>query len=296
LHFDKHHIENHFVLIIKRFGRNLSVSRRRFLGRIIGRIVCILFPYRKKVMLENLTHAFPQRDRRWLKTIASRTYVHFMQVLLDFFPVYALDSIKTEKMFRVVNQELLENSLAQKRGVCLVLFHFGNWEALCHWIAVNGYPVRAIAQKMRNPYVDRLVKESREQYGLTTISPRTSSRDMILQLKQNKLLLIVADQDAKHRGIFIDYFGRPSSTYRGPATLALRAHCPLLIANCLLDERGHYNISFEEISLEYPRGGQESPIHYITQKYTRKFEELIRQHPEQYLWFHRRWKTKPPQS
>ena len=266
----------------------LSVGCGWLLRRIIR--------YRNRVVQQNLDRAFPIKSRAWKRDVIKKLYIHFAAVLLDFVPMYQLDREDFNKLVGIENRAALEAAVEEEKGAIILLFHMGNWEVAAEWFAIQGYPVYALARRIHNPLVEKVVRQCRESHGMRLLSVNTPAMDYIRHLKANRMLLLVADQDAKHRGIFVDFFGIPSSTYRGAAALALRTGSPLLAVTCLRERNACYKMRIKRISLQSESSEKQDSIHQITQRYTQYFEEIIRAYPEQYMWFHRRWKTKPPHA
>jgi KDO2-lipid IV(A) lauroyltransferase len=270
------------------------VSYRHSIAKICGIIAYYFVPVRKKVVLNNLRIAFPTSPQKWRKDIARRCYIHFAKVFIDFFPIYKVSDEKFRQYVDIGNIDALKEVLKRGRGAIIVLFHLGNWEVFSECLVRNCFSIGAIVMKLKNPLTNTIITETRLRKGGQIFSMREPSTRMIKFLNGENILITVADQDARNRGIFVRFFGRLTSTFRGPALFAIRKKCPLMVGTCLSDKRGKYIIQMKEIPTYSDKSLEQSPVEYITQLYTNYFEELIRDYPEQYFWFHRRWKTKPP--
>jgi len=213
-------------------------------------------------------------------------------MLFDFFALYYCEDDVFRHWIKVRQPGALMEALDEKRGIVIVMAHFGNWEAVCEWFSRNGFRFAALAQRLMNPQADAIVRRARRQHGMRLYSIHTPNQELLRFLGDAGILAIVADQDAKQRGVWVDFMGVPSSTHRSPATYALRKRCPLLLATCYRDRSGRYLIHFERIPVNAIISGQSDPIYEVTQAYTHLIEHHIRQRPEQYFWFHRRWKTR----
>lgn len=271
-------------------------SERYRLANILGWFGYYFVPYRKKVILANLRKAFPTQSSNWYRLIARKTYCHFAAVYLDICSIYELSNARFGQLISAVNPEVIDEALTERRGVVMVLFHFGNWEILVDWLARTGYPVAAVAASLKNRLVDRIIRQLRTRHGIQIIPKgKRGNLRLLRQLKDNHILYLLADQDARRNGIWIRFFNQWSSAFRGPILLASHRQSPVILATCLRESSGKYSIHFERFDTNLPLG-KISPIHYLIQKYTIYFERLISQYPEQYYWFHRRWKTKPPKE
>jgi KDO2-lipid IV(A) lauroyltransferase len=153
--------------------------------------------------------------------------------------------------------------------------------------------MHAIARPLDNPYLDRYLNRFRTGTGQEIVSKYDVLRQMGEFLHRNKIVIFLADQDARRHGLFVPFFGRPASTFKAPAVMALRHGVPLLMAD--IYRTGFFrHEGIVHPPLEIPPGmkGEEAVRHLVT-AYTARLEGFVRRHPEQYLWLHRRWKTRP---
>lgn len=291
-------IEYWFLFWLNRLLPRLSHRERRQLAKIIGLICAHIFPYRKRIIAGNLSRAFPDQSAGWHRSVIRRVYVHLATVYFDIFAGYQLRNDRFFPMIERVEATALEKALRRKRGVVIILFHLGNWELIADWLARRGYQIAAVAARLKNPLADRLVTEIRTRSG-GKIFPkgRRYTLPTMRFIRADRLLYLIADQNAGRKGEWVKFFNQWTSSFRGPILFALRKNCPVLLGSCLLDERGRYQIRFEEFNPETSAAtSEDSRINGLIQAYTRYFEDLIRLHPEQYYWIHRRWKTRPPRA
>ncbi len=292
----QYYLEYFCLFWLKKILAGMTHSERYWLANILGWVGYYLIPYRKKVILTNLQKAFPGQSGSWHRQVARKTYRHFAAVYLDICSIYELSDARFEQLLSSVNPEVVDEALAEQRGLVMVLFHFGNWEIMADWLARAGYPVAAVAAHLKNRLVDRIILQMRSRHGLQIIPKgKRGNMRLLRYLKDNHILYLLVDQDARRNGIWIRFFNQWSSTFRGPILLASHRQSPIILATCLQESSRQYSIHFERLDTNLPPGNI-SAVHYLTQKYTNYFEYLIRQHPEQYYWFHRRWKTKPPKE
>lgn len=242
--------------------------------------------------------AFPDKSASWRGRLIRRFYLNLALVYFDIFSGYQFSTARFNRMIDRVEVAALEEAIRPKKGVVIILFHLGNWELIADWLARRGYRIAAVAARLKNPLADRLVTETRMQNGLL-IFPK--GRRYTLQtmrfIRDDRLLYLIADQNAGRKGEWVKFFNQWTSSFRGPILFALRKNCPVLLGSCLLNQRRRYHIRFQKLTLETPESMDEkSKINHLIQEYTRYFESLIGQHPEQYYWIHRRWKTRPPRE
>ncbi len=181
------------------------------------------------------------------------------------------------------------------RGMLGVAAHIGNWEMIALWVQEH-WPkgvAGVIAKRTANPHLDKIVVDFRTQTGLPTIYMDDPPSKSLRALRRGEIIGILPDQDLrKLSGTFIDFFGRPTYTTIGPARLALAAKVPIFTGFCLRTETGFRIVMNEPIhpDLDRPR---EEEIERLTRAWSAEIEAIIRKHPEQWAWFHDRWRTTP---
>jgi KDO2-lipid IV(A) lauroyltransferase len=181
----------------------------------------------------------------------------------------------------------------QGRGVVLVSGHFGNLELAGSALPAYGLPVDAVWQRLRNEPLSRFVEEIRERLGIGLIERGDAWDQLMDSLAAGRIVVFVADQDARSRGVFVPFFGRLASTHRAPALLALRAGAPFFLGGT--QRIGQRRYKAWAVRLDPPAGvdGREQVL-ALTRMWTSELERRIRLSPEQYFWHHRRWKTVAP--
>ncbi|MGB2984802.1 MAG: lysophospholipid acyltransferase family protein, partial [Phycisphaerae bacterium] len=180
------------------------------------------------------------------------------------------------------------------RGVILVTGHYGTFEVTGHLLAALGFDVAAIMRPLDNVYLNRFVVHSRRTHGLALLDTKGAMGGAEEILKEGKLLAFIGDQDAGRKGLFVDFFGQPASTYKSIGLLAMSSRCPIVVGYAR--RRGNvaqYDVGVQRIIYPYEWEPQDDPLRWITQAYTTAIEEMVCEAPDQYLWIHRRWKSKP---
>lgn len=261
------------------------------LGSLFGHFVAHVLPIRREVAESNIHRAFPEKSRREVKKITVRTYSHFGKVFAELIRQDKYSPADLESMITTVNRQALDTALEQGNGVVLLLGHFGNWEILGYWLGSMGYPVQAVNRPQNNPLVDEVVAHKRTAGGTRLLSIFESAGTFFSVLQNGEVLFILADQDAHERGIFVDFFDIPSSTPRGAAVFARKLDAPIVLAFPIRQPDNTYQFIFEE--LPYSGNGARNPNQTILQHYMNRLQYHVTMHPEQYFWFHRRWKTQP---
>ena len=254
------------------------------LGIRLGRFAYDHLNIRKEKALKQLRQGFSHRTETYYNVILKQTYEHFGKVILD---NIRLESLDLERIVTVEGEDALPPQ-DSKEGMILLTGHFGNWEIFPVWFSRNGYSFTSVIRKQKNKGANRFFVEWRSKMSAPPLYAKASSHDMMKVVSEGGILGLAADQDARKSGVFVEFLGRPASAFRGPAVFHLKTGAPLILAFCRMDKQSRYHISFERLQVT-----QEDSVETITQKIASKLEEAVFENPEQYFWFHRRWKTQP---
>ena len=180
------------------------------------------------------------------------------------------------------------------KGALMVTGHYGSFELMGHLLGCLGLDIVAVMRPLDNIYLNRFVVQSRRQRGMEVLDKKGATVAAEDLLHEGKLLAFIGDQDAGRKGLFVDFFGMPASTYKSIGLLAMTTETPIVVAYARrCGGRARYVIGINRVI--YPRQWQQQdhPLRWITQEYTKAIEEFVRVEPEQYLWIHRRWKSRP---
>jgi KDO2-lipid IV(A) lauroyltransferase len=243
-----------------------------------------LIPIRKKQVLKNINLAFPDEPLNWHIKTAKASYKFFINNFVQFF---AFPKSFLKSNIKVTGQDLLNDTLTAGNGIIFVSGHFGIWEILGAWLGYNKYPVSAVAVKQKNRGSNKFFIELRSHFGMKHIYRKSSLDNMYNVLEHGEILALVSDQDARKRGVFVSYFNRKTSTPKGAARFHLENGAPIIFTICYQNKPNDYTIEFHPLKI-----APDATVESITQLYTSLLEEYVRRYPEQYFWFHRRWKTK----
>jgi Kdo2-lipid IVA lauroyltransferase/acyltransferase len=288
-------IEYIFVLCLTRIIRVLPRRMIIFIGRRMGDFIYYCVPIRKKITLEHLRLAFPDFSSRQIRQIARKAYQNLALNAVEHICLSNMNSEKLQRIVKIEGEEILQKALAKKKGVIFVGGHFGNWEYMGGVVSSMGYKIVYIVAEIGNNYIDRMVNENRRKMGVEVINKGASTRGVFKALRNNCGVAMLMDQDAGVNGIFVDFFGRPCSTPSGPALFALKTGAAVLFVSPVRQKDGSIRASFEDIEIDYDKGVTDDNIFDITQRCTSKLESQICQHPDHWLWMHRRWKTRKEQ-
>jgi KDO2-lipid IV(A) lauroyltransferase len=192
------------------------------------------------------------------------------------------------------NGRLLVDHLLSDRPLLIVTGHFGNWELAGYTLGLLGFKTYAVARPLDNPYLDDFLLRFRQHTGQTILAKKGDLDRTTQILSEGGTIATLADQDAGQRGLFVDFFGRPASTHKAIAILALKHRVPILVV--LARNTGaplSYAVVAEELILPEDYENQPDAVRAITEHFTRALERGVRKAPDQYFWLHRRWKHQP---
>lgn len=247
-------------------------------------------------MQENLKHAFPQKSDSELERVAFHTYKNFLTSLLEYIYLTAPGKNRLEKLVQVQNADLLDATVKASGGVILLTAHFGGWETAGAWLSIKGYQITYMYRKPKNPYIAKLLLQTREASDMNMIEKGAGIRPFLQALQSDEPICLLADQDGGRKGIFVDFMGRPASTPVGPAVLANKTGAPIIFFILYRDSANALHLNFEKIEYEIEGLEKEAAVRAIVIAYTRQLEKWIYKYPDQWFWMHRRWMTKEKKS
>lgn len=269
-------------------------------GTLLGWVAARVGRPRWKVVTRQLRMAFPDATEQWRRGVARRSYAHFAREAVATFRLAGASRAEILKRTRLVGGELLEEAAREGRGVMVVSGHLGNWEVGAAGVVARGFPMDIVVARQRNRRFDRYLTRARERLGVNVIPRGDAPRGVLESLAEGRVVGLMGDQDARRAGVFVDFFGKPASTARGPAVLSMRAGVVLatFCATRLPGWRPRYEVRIEAVpeAEAEPGTGRAATIAARTRAFTRRLEVQVREQPCQYFWHHRRWKTPPPQG
>ena len=278
-----HIITSYFLQFFKKCFSNIGSRERFYISSRLGSLFYGYFDIRKKQARKNIKNAFPHLKHNQVEKILKNTYLNFSH---NFVELVSFPSSYKNLQIVVKGERILQSFLKQKKGIVFITGHFGAWEILGQWVARNVPLFVGVAQKQKNRGAHNFFINQRELAGTKHIIKGNSVKEMYKVLSNNGLLGLVSDQDAKSKGVFVDFFGTPASTPKGAALFHINTKAPLLLGVCFKENFKKYHIHFKAINTKNKN------LKEITQEYTSQLESYIKQYPDQYFWFHRRWKTK----
>lgn len=268
------------------------------LGDRLADLLRILLPGKVRIIRENLEHCdllLPEGLER--TTFEKRVFRHFGRLGIEFLRMKVMTDAMIRERMSISGRENLEEEIAQGKGALLLSGHIGNWElALRGVIQCVGFPLHPVIRRIKNAAVHDFVDRHRLDYGYSgSILSDFGIRPLLRTLSKNDALVIVLDQNAgSGEGEFVPFFGRSACTYSSLAKLSLLRDLPVIPVISYRTEDGlHHQVSFGPPIRPMTDLPVEEAIHRQTALYTKVLEGAIRAHPEQWIWMHRRWKTRP---
>jgi Kdo2-lipid IVA lauroyltransferase/acyltransferase len=274
----------------------LSLSAARRTGAFLAWLAYHIDRRHREVARENLQHAFPGRyTETELRQMVQATYRHFCTVLIEIIQLPRKLHVNNWRYhLNANNGKALVECLLSGRPLLIVTGHFGNWEMAGYVLGLLGFTTHAIARPLDNPYLDAFLRRFREKTGQKILAKHGDFEQMQALLDRGGVLATLADQDAGRRGLFVDFFGRPASTHKAIALLALEHRVPMAVTGTYkVSQPMNYELVTEDIIFPEDYDGAADAVRQITQRFTSALERLVRRAPEQYFWLHRRWKHQP---
>lgn len=277
--------------------RSLPFEAACTLSRHLAWLVHRIDRRHRLVAEDNLRHAFDDTlSDAERQSLVAEVYRHFCRLLIEIIHLPRRLHIQNWRRYVILKDaRQLVDCLLSDRPLLIVSGHFGNWELGGYTLGLLGFQTYAVARQLDNPYLDDLLRSFRERTGQMILAKKGDFDRMRRILAQGGVLATLADQDAGKRGLFVDFFGRPASTHKAIALMALEHRAPLLVI--LIRNTGvplRYEILALERILPEDYEGRPDAVRLITQRLTRALEQGVRQAPHQYFWLHRRWKHEPP--
>lgn len=290
----RHRLEHGAVRLLGILAAGLPGPLAYGMGALLGSLVGSVLRIRREVVDRNLARAFPERARKWRNRVARGSYRHLGREAVAILRLARTEPEELVRRCPVPDLEELEAALEEGRGALILTGHVGNWEVAGATLAARGIPLYAVARRQGNPLFDRDLNRTRERMGVRVIEEGDAVRRVVDEVRAGHVVALVADQNVRKGGVFVEFFGVPASTARGPALFALRSGAPVFVGAALREGApGRYRGVLERLEVERT-GSTADDVEALARRYSRGLERIIRRAPEQYFWQHKRWKTRPP--
>lgn len=280
-----------FIKILGLLPRPLS----RGFAMVLARLFYLLHFRLRQVGRRNLAMAFPEKSEAERARILRGVFTSLGRQLSELcqFPRYTPENVDEVVVYDGL--ENYERAYARGKGVLFLTAHFGGWELSAFAHSLHGHWLHIVMRPMDNPYLDRMIEHYRTMHGNKTVAKDDFVRGLLAAMKAGETVGILMDTNmTPPQGVFVDFFGIPACTASGLARIALRTDAAVVPGFTIWDEElGKYRLRFDPAVELVRTGDQEADIVANTQKFTKVIEEYVRKYPEQWLWVHRRWKTRP---
>ncbi|HKC61677.1 MAG TPA: lipid A biosynthesis acyltransferase [Myxococcales bacterium] len=274
--------------LLSRLPRRVGLA----LGAAAGWLAWLMAQRHRRAALEHLALAFPDRDRRWRSQVGRSSFVNLGRSALE---ILAADfDLSRDVQFDPGSLETLTAAHAEGRGVVAFSCHVDNWELLARRVAAAGLPLATVAREAQDPRLTALLEKSRGGAGIVSLWRNQSgaARAFIRHLRSGWVVAALVDQDTGVAGHFVPFFQREAFTPRAPADLALRLGAPAVFARIRRVAPGMHRIRVSRLAVP-ASGDAEADSLALTAAATEAIEEEVREHPDQWVWMHPRWRTRP---
>jgi Kdo2-lipid IVA lauroyltransferase/acyltransferase len=257
----------------------------------VGWLTFRFFPYRKQLVRENLSKAFPAFGERQLREVMRRYYLGFAEMLMEIIKSVRMPADELRRRVRILNLEAPRALLAQGQSVLLVAAHQCNWEWMLLALSIElGYPVDAAYKPLVNDWAEREMKKVRTRFGSRLVPAKELLPDILKRREVVRAVAMVADQEpttSEHK-YWTHFLGRDTAFYMGPEEIARVTRFPVFFIAMRRIARGHYEMEFQPLAT----GGHIGPSGALTERYARVVEQQIHAAPPDWPWSHKRWKLK----
>lgn len=266
-----------------------------FLAKGIGILLFYVLKKRREIALQNLMIAFQGKIPKIEQVkICKDSFINLSKTVVEFMRFPKLNYKNIWEEVSIIGKEHLDTAMKSGKGTIVFLPHFGNWEllSLVYGVLIPNQ-AKAIAFPLKNKQLNDMIWRYRELFGLELIPRKNAVKESLRALRNNQAVGFFADQNAGEHGVFIDFFGKPASTVKGPVTIALKTESPILFSLDIRNPDGSHNVEILPPIYTKASGDLESDVKHYTSLLLKHLEHYINQYPDQWLWIHNRWKTQP---
>jgi Kdo2-lipid IVA lauroyltransferase/acyltransferase len=259
-------------------------------GWMLARVVRL----RRTYVLATLARCFPEKTEAERRAIYVENCRQQAQNLVELMRFAGGREAELGELVDVQGEEHVRSALERGRGVLILIAHYGNYDLMGLYAAKRfGYPLTIITKTLRNAELNALWWELRRKAGVNEVPAHNSYRTCVKVLKKNELVGFMLDQNRPaEQGVFVEFFGRTASTTPGLAFMSAQTGAPVVPVFMRRTAAGRHALEARP-ALEPPADRKEETLREHTARYTKIIEDEIRLHPEQWLWWHKRWKSRP---
>ncbi|GIV46132.1 MAG: acyltransferase [Ignavibacterium sp.] len=271
--------------------RILGLKMARKFAKVLAFTFFYLIPIRKKTVFENLDIAFPDLSQKEKNKIAYGSYLSFAISIVEILYLPWMKESEMKNAVEIENLNLITEKNNLGNGVILLSAHFGNWEYIAASASLQlNKKFYIIVKNQRNKLVNDWMNRMRTRWLNEVVTLGVSVRNIYAVLKNNGIAAMVADQRGPEEGLKLEFFGKKTSVYTGPAVLSLKTGAPIIFGIPVRQKDFTYKATLIELDQTNLPDDFDEKVKIITKRMIRYLEKIISQNPEQWLWMHRRWK------
>ena len=268
------------------------------LGRLLGYAAYLLPTGLRRTGRRNLEIAFPEMSDRERMRLLRGSFDTLGRLLGEFsqFPRLTREQLRTMIDYDPVGLAHLRSAEQAQRGVIFLTGHLGAWEILSFGWSALEYPLSFLVRPIDNPRIEEMIEARRTRFGNIAIDKKMAARAALRVLRAGKTLGVLSDLNTQEReGVFVPFFGKLACTNAGIATLALKTDALVIPTVAIWDAKRKKYFFHGDPPVDLVRtGDHEKDVELNTARFAQAMERLIRLYPDQWMWIHRRWKTRPP--
>lgn len=278
-------------------GKRFTFDQLQRFGRGIGRVAYLLLKKDRGIVEKQLAMVFPESSETERKAWASQCFLHFGQLLGELF---GMDQITADadQRISIVGEEYVQEGLERGKGIIVLGAHLGNWEVLSASFAKSKIPIKAAVKPLYDERLNQFFTQMREKGGIQLIErgkPK-AARAILECFKNNEVFFVLMDQDTDVSSMFVPFFGTPAQTPIAASHLALKTDAMVLSGIAVRRPHGKFEVKLSKVGHFGKKKFEQEDLFRVTQQFNQEMERVIRNDPEQWAWFHRRWKHKPEEK
>lgn len=287
----KNIVEYILFISLSLFFRTIGLNLSRKFSFAIAFVFYHFIPIRKNVVFDNLRQAFPNYSEDKIEQIAYGSYKSFCITLAEILYMPWLSEEKLKSTMVCNDKNKIAERYEEGNGVILLSAHLGNWEYLATSVALQlNKKFNVVVKPQRNPYVNKWMNKYRTKWTNDVVPLGVSIRNIFSVLLNKGIVAMVADQRGPEESLKLEFFGRKTSVYIGPAVLSLKTNAPIIYGLSVRQPDFNYDVKIIEVDRSNLPEDEQAKIRVLTERMLAVLEDIIRKYPEQWLWMHRRWK------
>ena len=275
------------------FIRLLPLKAAFFLATAIGILAYYLDFFGRNLMIQNLLHVGIAKNKSEAAAIARKNYVHLLKFGVEFlkFDQY-ITAENITKYIKFKSTPKADEAIKNAKAIIFVSGHYGSWEISGLFCSAVLRPLLSVMKPSPNTRITDYLINKRKKFGQELCMKKDSFRILLNSLKSGKSVGLIADQDARSKGIETIFLGQPTRTHMSPALLHLKTGGPIIAGVARrLDDKFNYEVVVEDpITLEKSAGNTQEDIKILAQRYIKVIENAIRKDPTQWMWYNTRWR------